>query len=203
MGWLILCTLVGFGLWVWLRERTRQQRLRKRYWEGGVFVAIDLETVGLKAVKGGITEVAAVKFSKDRVLETFGSVVKPAVAIPLEVQVKTGITLDTVRAAPAFEELKGKLEEFVGDAPVLGWNVGFDMGFLRQNGVRFESPAYDVLEMVRRRLSSRRGSGRRRRFTLGSIARELNIKLARAHRATDDALAVVEIFRRVMESNGI
>ncbi|SVC24936.1 uncharacterized protein METZ01_LOCUS277790, partial [marine metagenome] len=67
---------------------------------------------------------------KLKVLDTFQSFVNPHRAIPYFVQKLTGITDVMVRDAPDIIDLKEKFFSFVGDNPIVGQNIKFDLGFL-------------------------------------------------------------------------
>lgn len=161
-------------------------------------MVIDLETTGLKAGSDEITEVGAVKFSDGEVLAEYTKLVNPKKPIPWYVQQKTGITTEMVKKAPRFEWIRDEVIDFLGDRPVLGYNLPFDLSFLRKQGIKVSSASYDVLEIARRRLPRRTKTGRKRRYRLDSIARDLNIPLRRSHRALDDAHTTMEVFKRLI-----
>ena len=64
-----------------------------------------------------------------------------------------GITDKDVKGAPAPAEAARKLLDFVGDAPIVGHNVGFDIGFLEgalADGTRIAQGSYlDTLVIAR------------------------------------------------------
>lgn len=108
--------------------------------EEAAFTVIDLETTGLNAKKNAITEVVAITFRDGEEVGKYSTLVKPTEVIPEEVEMLTGITNDMVRQAPPLIAVLGELAGFMGEAPVIvGHNVGFDIGFLRekvtQNGL--------------------------------------------------------------------
>jgi len=108
-------------------------KLNKVLLEDAVFTVIDLETTGLNAKKSGITEVVAISYRNGKEEKFFGSLVKPTEDIPEEVEMLTGITNDMVRNAPPLITVLGELTNFLGNNPLLvGHNVGFDIGFLRE-----------------------------------------------------------------------
>jgi DNA polymerase III epsilon subunit-like protein len=101
--------------------------------EDAVFTVIDLETTGLNARKSAITEVVAISYRNGKEEKFYGTLVKPTEEIPEEVEMLTGITNDMVRNAPPLITVLGELTNFLGDNPLLvGHNVGFDIGFLRE-----------------------------------------------------------------------
>jgi len=108
--------------------------------EDAIFTVLDLETTGLSAKKCGITEVTAIQFRNGEQVGIYSTLVKPTEEIPEEVELLTGITNDMVRHSPAIVMVLSELSGFLGEAPIIvGHNVSFDMGFLRekinQNGL--------------------------------------------------------------------
>jgi DNA polymerase III epsilon subunit family exonuclease len=117
--------------------------------EDAVFAVLDLETTGLSAKKSGITEVTAIQFKNGEQVGMYSTLVKPTEDIPEEVELLTGITNDMVRNAPAIVMVLSELSGFLGEEPIIvGHNVSFDMGFLREkvsfNGLGSFLARYDL-----------------------------------------------------------
>jgi len=53
----------------------------------------------------------------------------------------TGITNETLRGKPAFDEVADRLMDFLGDSPVVAHNAEFDRGFLNAELARLGRPA--------------------------------------------------------------
>jgi DNA polymerase-3 subunit epsilon/ATP-dependent DNA helicase DinG len=159
-----------------------------------IYVAVDLETTGLDAERDAILEIGAVKFRDHKVLDTYNSLVNPGRTIPYNIVKLTGITQKEADAAPSLFSQLPKLARFVGDLPVIGHNVAFDLGFLRRHNVLQTNAALDTWEL----------SGvlvpHADRYSLGALADELGITLPATHRALDDARVThalfVALFRR-------
>ena len=120
-----------------------------------VFCVIDLETTGGNRNDDQITEVGAVKVQGGRCLGTFQTLVNPGRAIPPQITVLTGLSDVLVSAAPRIGAVLPSLIEFVGDAVIVGHNVGFDVGFLRAACERHGRPplagtVIDTVALARR-----------------------------------------------------
>ena len=153
------------------------------------YVALDLETTGLDPARDRITEVGALRFDAEgRELAAWERLVDPGVPIPPEIRRMTGITDADVRGRPAFAEVADELAAFVGDAPIVGQNVGFDLGFLAAAGVEPRGPTLDTLRFSRLLLPTVR------QRNLTALAEELGIKAAVAHRALADARTTAAVF---------
>ncbi|MGB1749620.1 MAG: PolC-type DNA polymerase III, partial [Dehalococcoidia bacterium] len=93
------------------------------------FVALDLETTGVDPKSDHIIEVGAVKFSGGTELGTFSRLVNPHRKLSKFIVELTGITQSDVDEAGEWDDIAPELEEFLGDAPIIGHNVSFDASF--------------------------------------------------------------------------
>jgi len=158
-----------------------------------VYVAVDLETTGLDPERDAIIEVGAVKFRGEEVLGKYQSLVDPGRPIPFKIQQLTGISNDDVRNAPPIFEVLPDLSRFVGNQPIVGHNVGFDLGFLRRRG-RFQAHAgIDTFELAGILLPHAA------RYSLSILAKTLGITLPATHRALDDARATHALFIALLD----
>src|SRR6266487_5399242 len=98
-------------------------------------VALDLETTGLHAEQDAILEIAAIKFQGATIVEKMETLISPGRSIPFRVQRLTGITPKHVVDAPSFESISRQLQQFLGDYPIVGHSIPFDVGFLRRRGL--------------------------------------------------------------------
>ena len=164
-----------------------------------VYVAVDLETTGLDPKQDAIVEVGAVKFDDHRELGRFGSLVNPGRRIPIQISQLTGITDRDVLDAPPFATLRDRLKQFVGQAIVVGHNVRFDLDFLRPQGCLNANPSIDTFALATILMPHEN------RYSLGKLMESLGIGFdsgthgARRHRALDDAVACMLLFRALQE----
>src|ERR1051326_1965089 len=98
-------------------------------------VSLDIETTGLDPNKDAIIEIGAVRFNGHRIEDEWSTLVNPNRHIPEAITQLTGIDDDMVRNAPRIQDVLEELGTFVGDLPVLGQNVRFDLGFLQKQRV--------------------------------------------------------------------
>lgn len=107
------------------------------------FVVLDLETTGLNAKRNAITEVTAIRYKNGEEVDKYSTLVKPTEPITEESEQITGISNEMVRNAPALVIVLSELSEFVGVAPIIvGHNVSFDIGFLREKCVQMGLGVY-------------------------------------------------------------
>ena len=51
-----------------------------------IFVAIDVETTGLSPFNNELIEISAIKYQKNKKIDTFSTLIKPKVKIPYYIQ---------------------------------------------------------------------------------------------------------------------
>ena len=157
-------------------------------------VAIDIETTGLNEDRDAIIEIGAIKFKGHRVEDEWSSLINPGRHIPEFITGLTGISDVEVRNAPRFRDIAGELEEFVGDAPVVGHSVRFDLGFLQKHGgILHYNEVIDTYELASVLMPTAS------RYNLASLGKQLGILLPATHRALDDAKVTMAAFNRLFE----
>ena len=161
--------------------------------DGEVCVSLDLETTGVNPDSDEIIEVGAVKFLGDTVLDTLQTLVNPYRPIPQFVRELTGIAQAEVNGAPSFAAVAPQLQTFIGDRPIVGQNIAFDIGFLAKRGLNLPNPRYDTREMASMLLP------RLREYGLSPLALFLGITHPRPHRALPDAEVTCQVFHALKE----
>lgn len=154
-------------------------------------VAFDLETTGLNPKQDAIIEIGAIRFNENHVENEFSMLIDPERRIPSFITQLTGISNEMVRGAAHIHDVIAEFEAFVGDAPVVGHNVRFDLGFMQRHNILQHNDVIDTYEMAAVLLPS---AGR---YKLGALSQLLGIPLQNAHRALDDAKATQGIFARL------
>ena len=159
------------------------------------YVAIDLETTGLDPTRDAIIEVGVVTFRGNVIVDEFESLVNPLRDIPPFVSQLTGITEAMVADAPSLYSLRARLKSKLADHVIVGHNVEFDLGFLRESSLGIGNPRIDTVTLASILVPE---AGR---FNLGALADFLNFPLAEGgrHRALGDAIQTVELFLALRE----
>ncbi len=156
-------------------------------------VAIYTETTGLDNERETIIEIGAVKFKGNRVEDEWSSLINPNRHIPEFITGLTGIDDAMVRQAPHVRDVAHELEAFVGDLPILGHNIRFDLGFLQKQIPFSLNEVIDTYELASILLPNAS------RYNLGALGKALGIALPATHRALDDARATHGVFNRLHE----
>jgi DNA polymerase-3 subunit epsilon len=158
------------------------------------FVVIDVETTGLAPGRHRVIEVAAVIVRGHEIGAQFRSLINPGRRIPQFITSFTGISEGMTRRAPAAEVVLPKLDAFISGRPIVGHNVGFDLGFLAYEAERchlathFPDTGIDTIALARRYLTGMR------RARLDRLAAALHLPVGARHRALPDAVLTAQIF---------
>jgi DNA polymerase-3 subunit epsilon/ATP-dependent DNA helicase DinG len=156
-------------------------------------VSLDIETTGLDENRESIIEIAAVKFNGKRIEDEFNTLINPNKHIPDFITGLTGIDDAMVRQAPRLRDVAHELTAFVGDAPILGHNVSFDIKFLRKAGYFEYQQTLDTYELASVLMPTAT------RYNLGALGKQLGIPLPATHRALDDARVTQAAYIRLLD----
>ncbi len=154
-------------------------------------VALDIETTGLDSHRDAIIEIGAVRFSDTRVEGEWSALINPGRPIPSFITQLTGISNDMVRNAQPLKAVINEFADFVGDVPVLGHNVRFDLSFLQQSKILLENAVIDTYELASVLLPTAS------RYNLGALGQRMGVLLPATHRALDDARVTYGIFMQL------
>ncbi len=160
---------------------------------GQVYVAVDLETTGLNPDRDAILELGAVRFRDGEILDTFSQVVNPGRPIPAAIRRLTGIEQEEADRAPALALVAPRFRRFVGNAILVGHNIGFDVAFLKAGGLHNHNPIIDTWELALI-LLPQLGS-----YKLERVAAHLGIAFEQTHRALPDAETAMHVFTALLE----
>jgi DNA polymerase-3 subunit epsilon len=158
------------------------------------FAVVDVETTGLAPGRHRVIEVAAVIVRNGEIGAHFQRLIQPGRPIPQFITRFTGISEAMVaRSAPAGKVLP-KLHAFIGDRPIVGHNVGFDLSFLNFEAgtcgmtTTFPHEGVDTIALARQYLTGMR------RARLDHVAAALHVPVHTRHRALPDAMLTAKVF---------
>jgi len=156
-------------------------------------VALDIETTGLDPNSDSIIEIAAVKFNHKRIEAEWSTLVNPRMPIPSFITRLTGITNSMVMHAPFLPDVLPDLVNFVGELPVIGHNVAFDLAFLNRAGVLKHNYSIDTYELAAVLMPTAS------RYNLSALGQQLGILQPATHRALDDTRATQAVYQALMD----
>jgi len=162
------------------------------------FVAIDVETTGLRPLKQRVIEIALYRYQDGKLVERFESLVNPECSIPAFITNLTTITNGHVADAPRFPDIAADVTAFIGDALLVGHNVAFDVSFINA-----ELKRADCAQLVNERLDTMGLSMRLlpgvRKASLDRVAAAVGLSPRKIHRAGRDAELTAEVALRLVE----
>ena len=163
------------------------------------FVVVDLETTGLDPAKDGIIELAAIRIEAGKETQRFAALVQRNRKLPKTVVELTGITDQLLKeqGEPLEQALQGFLA-FVGKDRLVGYNIAFDMGFLRSACTGFRKPVLtnrctDLLNLARRRIYGVPN------YQLPTLAKHLELPCKEVRRAQNDCELLLQLYWKLNE----
>lgn len=156
------------------------------------YIALDLETTGLSPIDNRIIEIGAAKIVNGVIEDKFITFVNPQCHIPHFITDITGISDEDVENAPVFEDICGRLIEFLIGYPLLGHNIIMDYSMLKESflrcGIKYSTEGIDTLKIAKSILPEAE------KKSLEYLTEYLGIEVNAHHRAYDDAIAAYELY---------
>jgi len=193
------------------RAADRRRQINGRYgwlfnpYTGDELVAIDCETTGLDPRTAELVSLAAVCIKGDRVL-TSG-------ALDLRLQRPDSLGADSIKihglrgvdlndGLPVDEALEALLD-FIGNRPLLGWCVDFDIAVINRHlrprfGFDLPNATVDLAQEYRRRMR-RTQPQVEPHMAFESVARSLKVPLMQRHTALGDAVTTALMYVRLKQ----
>lgn len=155
------------------------------------FVIVDIETTGLNCKTDDIIEISAVRVENDIVTDEFSRLIHTDKEISPFVFGLTGISNAMLENAEDISTVLCGLFDFVGDMPIVGHNIGFDMRFISWNSALLfgEKPCNRTLDSL---LFSKEVLPELRSHKLSFLKEYFRIS-GTSHRALDDCRTTYEL----------
>jgi DNA polymerase-3 subunit epsilon len=121
-------------------------------------IVLDTETTGLDPYQGHrLIEIGCIELlNRIPSGQSFHRYVNPGRDVPAEAVAIHGLTTEFLRDKPAFEEIADELVGFIGQAPLVAHNAGFDLGFINSELERLAMPLLSRDRLVDTLLLARR-----------------------------------------------
>lgn len=159
-------------------------------------IILDTETTGLSPINDRLVEIGAIELVNHIPSgRQFHHYLKPDVAMSPEAQQVHGLSIEFLADKPGFASVADELIAFLGEAPIVAHNAGFDISFVNaelQRASRAPIPGdrvVDTLVLARRRHPAGPNS-------LDALCTRYNIDLSRRtlHGALLDASLLAEVY---------
>jgi len=160
-----------------------------------IFVCLDCESTGLEPEKDKIVEIAAARFTFDKVLQEMESLINPDCEIPSTSQEIHKISQEMVADKPKIKEVLPDLLKMIDGHILVGHGIGFDIALIAAEAKRNQIPCnihqlrfIDTLRLARLYGESPVNS-------LEQLRKHFNIQPEGAHRAMSDVIVNIEVFK--------
>lgn len=161
------------------------------------FVCIDCEATGLDPKKDSIIEVAAIRFTLDETLDTYDSLINPERPIPKDSSEIHNIYDAMVKDKPKIVQELPKILKFIGEGPIVGHSVGFDIELIANAAKAHNIPHHLHTLPVLDTLRLARLYGESPTNSLEALRKHFNIVNEGAHRALSDVIVNIQVFKHL------
>lgn len=162
------------------------------------FVCLDCETTGLDTSADRIVEIAVVKFNFQEILDSFESLVDPQITISDESLAIHHISHEMIVGKPTIDTLIPQVLEIIGDHVLMGHVIRFDIDLVTNAAIRAglttaiaDRPYIDTLRLARHYGDSPNN-------TLENLAKHFNVPIEGAHRAMNDVMMNIGVFKQLV-----
>lgn len=169
------------------------ERMCYHYGMAHTYAFVDVETTGFDADRDRMTEIAAVIYRDGEIVERYSTLLNPERPIPAVVTEVTNITDAMVATAPKLVEVRSDFKKVLADHIIVGHNIRFDMRFLHANRLGMNNRTLDTVTLssiIMPQLG---------RYKLEYLVEVLNLPQTVAHRAEDDAVHSLNLFKVLEE----
>ncbi|MCH9621827.1 MAG: 3'-5' exonuclease DinG [Chlamydiia bacterium] len=160
-------------------------------------ICLDCETTGLDTANDEIIELAVIKFTFDKEIGSLDALVDPKRPIPPESIAIHHITDEMVQNKPYIESLLDEATDLIGDYPIMGHNVGFDIAIIEAALRRHNHPKSIASNPVIDTLRLARLYGESPKNSLEVLREHFNIPEEGAHRAMNDVIVNIKVFKKL------
>lgn len=171
-------------------------------------VFLDVETTGLDGNNDRIIEIFLLSVHRDGKVQQYETLINPERPIPERITEITGLTDQDVATAPTEAHVAPEIREFIGLGTPVAHNLPFDRRFLnamfrRNKLIELSAAGIDTLAISRElfpRLAVYPEGGGSHRLSNLMYHFGLEQGFANAHRAKDDVMLLVEVYRHLQAS---
>lgn len=162
------------------------------------YIAIDLETTGIRLSKDKIIEVGLLKVKDSHIIDTFSCVINPDMQVDNKILELTKISENELENAKRIHEVINHIVDFCEDYVLLGHNTIFDYSFVKKEanraGLEFEKRGIDTYKLCKRVLPENV------RKNLTDACGYFGIERKNSHRAFSDAYYTHVLFQEIIKN---
>jgi len=196
-------------VWKMRQLQNRWKHLFQRY-RGEELVSLDIETTSLDVSKAQILSIAAVVIKGSRVLssEKLCITLSPPKELPrASVKIHKLRRMDLNEGLPVAEALE-KMLKFIGNRPIVGYNVGYDLAVLDRHlrplfDFGMPNRYIDVMDLYRKKAQLSGEVECQINLSFEAIANGLDVPVLGRHTALGDAITTAIIYIRLKSSTSL
>ena len=162
------------------------------------YIAIDLETTGIRLSKDKIIEVGLLKVKDSHIIDTFSCVINPDMQVDDKILELTKISKNELENAKRIHEVINHIVDFCEDYVLLGHNTIFDYSFVKKEanraGLEFEKRGIDTYKLCKKVLPENV------RKNLTEACGYFGIERKNSHRAFSDAYYTHVLFQEIIKN---
>ena len=162
------------------------------------YIAIDLETTGIRLSKDKIIEVGLLKVKDSHIIDTFSCVINPDMQVDNKILELTKISENELENAKRIHEVINHIVDFCEDYVLLGHNTIFDYSFVKKEanraGLEFEKRGIDTYKLCKKVLPDNV------RKNLTDACNYFGIERKNSHRAFSDAYYTHVLFQEIIKN---
>ncbi|MCH9630562.1 MAG: 3'-5' exonuclease DinG [Chlamydiia bacterium] len=164
------------------------------------FICLDCEATGLDISNDEIIEVAAVKFKMGEHLDRYETLIDPKRLIPDESIKIHHITDDMVKGKPTIDEILPNFLKFIKGHIIVGHGISFDIDIIAAAARKRSIPCQIESQTTIDTLRLARLYGQTSVNSLEVLRKHFNILTDGAHRAMNDVVVNIEVFKNLSTS---
>ena len=162
------------------------------------YIAIDLETTGIRLSKDKIIEVGLLKVKDSHIIDTFSCVINPDMQVDNKILELTKISENELENAKRIHEVINHIVDFCEEYVLLGHNTIFDYSFVKKEanraGLEFEKRGIDTYKLCKKVLPENV------RKNLTEACGYFGIERKNSHRAFSDAYYTHVLFQEIIKN---
>ena len=162
------------------------------------YIAIDLETTGIRLSKDKIIEVGLLKVKDSHIIDTFSCVINPDMQVDDKILELTKISKNELENAKRIYEVINHIVDFCEEYVLLGHNTIFDYSFVKREanraGLEFEKRGIDTYKLCKKVLPENV------RKNLTDACGYFGIERKNSHRAFSDAFYTHVLFQKIIKN---
>ena len=162
-----------------------------------IFVCIDCESTGLEPRKDRIVEIAVARFTFEKIVQEFETLIDPQCPSPEASQEIHKISGEMVSGKPKIAEVLPDLLKMIEGHVIVGHGISFDIALIAAEAARHNIPTQIEKQPFLDTLRMARLYGESPINSLQHLRQHFNIQPEGAHRAMSDVIVNIEVFKQL------